>query len=134
MPALATDARFGSNALRVEHRAALDAIIAPVLKSQPAEFWIAALRKADILCGPVNSFADIIADTDLAAILPLIETRLAGVPRMMGNPIRLDNEYFGARQPAPARGQHTREILAEFGFSAEEVAGFLRAGSAFAAA
>jgi crotonobetainyl-CoA:carnitine CoA-transferase CaiB-like acyl-CoA transferase len=133
LPALAADARFSSNALRVEHRAALDAIIAPILKTKPAEFWIAALRKADILCGPVNSFADIIADTDLAAGLPLIDAKLAGVPKLMGNPIRNNGEYFTVERPAPARGQHTREILAEFGFNAEEVAGFLRTGSAFAA-
>jgi crotonobetainyl-CoA:carnitine CoA-transferase CaiB-like acyl-CoA transferase len=133
LPELAADPRFGSNALRVEHRAALDAIIAPVFKTKPAEFWIAALRKADILCGPVNSFADIIADADLAAGLPLIEAGLEGVPRMMGNPIRIDGAYFKAEQPAPARGQHTREVLGEFGFSTEEVADFLRAGSAFAA-
>ncbi len=134
LPALAGDARFVSNALRVEHRAALDAIIAPIFKTKPAEFWIGVLRAADILCGPVNTFADIIADADLAACLPLIDPQLDGVPRMMGNPIRIDGEYFGAARPAPARGQHTREVLAEFGFDTEEVEGFLRAGSAFAAA
>ena len=132
LPALADDARFKANALRVEHRAALDAIIAPIFNTKPAEFWITALRAADILCGPVNSFADIIADTDLAACLPLLDSHLEGVARMMGNPIRIDGEYFGAARPAPARGQHTREVLAEFGFNTAEVAGFLRSGSAFA--
>ena len=52
---------------------------------------------------------------------------------MMGNPIRIDGEYFGAARPAPARGQHTHEVLAEFGFTADEVADFLRTGGAFAA-
>jgi crotonobetainyl-CoA:carnitine CoA-transferase CaiB-like acyl-CoA transferase len=133
LPALPADARFATNALRVEHRAALDAIIAPLFKTQPAEFWIEKLRAADIICGPVNSFADIIADTDLAAGLPLIDPQLAGVSRVMGNPIRIDGAYFTAKLPPPARGQHTREVLAEFGFSADEIAGFVQTGSAFVA-
>ena len=132
LPALADDARFNSNALRVGNRAALDAIIAPLFKSKPAEHWITKLRAADILCGAVNTFADIIADTDLAACLPLIETKLDGVPRMMGNPIRFDGEYRSAEHPAPARGQHTRAVLAEFGFSTAEVESFLCSGGAFA--
>jgi crotonobetainyl-CoA:carnitine CoA-transferase CaiB-like acyl-CoA transferase len=133
LPALPADARFATNALRVEHRAALDDIIAPIFRAQPAEFWIEKLRAADIICGPVNTFADIIADSDLAAGLPLIDPKLAGVARVMGNPICIDGEYFTARLPPPARGQHTREVLAEFGFSADEIAGFVQSGSAFAA-
>jgi hypothetical protein len=132
LPALSTDALFATNALRVEHRRALDGIIAPLFKTKPSEFWIEKLRAADIICGPVNSFADIVADTDLAACLPLIDPRLEGVSRVMGNPIRVDGKYFTANLPAPARGQHTREVLAEIGFSSDEIAGFLRAGSAFA--
>jgi crotonobetainyl-CoA:carnitine CoA-transferase CaiB-like acyl-CoA transferase len=132
LPALAADARFNSNALRVGNRAALDAIIAPLFKSRPAEHWIGQLRAADILCGTVNTFADVIADEDLAACLPLIEANIDGVARMMGNPLRIDGDYFSAARPAPARGEHTREVLAELGFSADEVESFLRSGGAFA--
>lgn len=131
LPELADDARFNSNALRVGNRAALDAIIAPLFKSKPSEHWIAQLRAADILCGAVNTFADVMADTDLAACLPLIEAKLDGMTRMMGNPLRIDGAYFSAARPAPARGEHTRELLAEFGFSAEEVQGFLQSGAAY---
>lgn len=133
LPALADDARFNSNALRIGNRAALDAIIAPLFKAKPAEHWIAQLRAADILCGAVNTFADVMADADLAACLPLMEARLDGMARMMGNPLRIDGEYLGAARPAPARGEHTRELLAEFGFSAEEIQGFLQSGAAYSA-
>jgi formyl-CoA transferase len=73
------------------------------------------------------------ADDGLAAGLPLIEGGIDGVPRMMGNPLRINGEYFGDARPAPARGEHTREVLAEFGFSAGEIDGFLQSGSAYAA-
>ena len=133
MPALENDARFCTNALRIENRAQLEEILIPIFKSKREKVWIESLRAADILCGPVNTFADVIADADLAACLPLIDTHLQGMPRMMGNPIRMDGAYFTADRPAPARGQHTQEVLAEFGFTSPEVERFLRAGVAFAA-
>lgn len=132
LPELADDARFVNNGLRVANRAILDSLITPIFQAKPAAYWIAQLRAADILCGPINTFADVIADHDLAACLPLIDPKLEGVTRIMGNPIRIDGAYFTAAQPAPARGQHTREVLAEFGFNAAEIAAFLRSGGAHA--
>jgi len=130
---LADDERFRTNAGRVKHRAELDSIIVPLLKSQTSEYWIERLRAADILCGPINTIGDVLADPALAACLPLIDIGLPGASRALGAPIRYDGEFFGARQPSPAKGEHTREVLAEFGYTAEEIESFLRAGSAFTA-
>jgi len=134
LPHLREDERFRTNALRVKNRAALDRVIAPMLLAQPSEYWLERLRAADILCGPINTFADIVADAALASRLPLIDAQLAGIAPIMGAPIRFNGEYFTAEHPAPAKGQHTREILGEFGFSADEVDAFLRSGAAFSAA
>ena len=128
---LADDARFCTNAGRVKHRAELDSIIVPLLKSKTSEFWIERLRAADILCGPINTIADVLADPALAACLPLIDIGLPETSRALGAPMRYDGEFFGARQPSPAKGEHTREILAEFGYTTEEIEALLRAGSAF---
>lgn len=130
---LAADARFATNGQRLQHRAELDAIIVPLLAAQPADYWIAKLRAADILCGPINSVADVLADPALAACLPLIHTGLPGAARTLGAPIRYNGEFFTADQPPPAKGQHTREVLAEFGFTAEEIEALLKTGSAFTA-
>jgi crotonobetainyl-CoA:carnitine CoA-transferase CaiB-like acyl-CoA transferase len=130
---LAADARFATNGQRLQHRAALDALIVPLLAAQPADYWIAKLRAADILCGPINSVADVLADPALAACLPLIDTGLPSATRTLGAPIRYNGEFFTADLPPPAKGQHTREVLAEFGFTAEEIEALLSSGSAFAA-
>ena len=89
------------------------------------------LRAADILCGPINTFADVIADKDLSASLPLIDPLAPSVPQAVGVPIRLDGEYGSTYRPAPAKGQHTGEVLAEFGFSAAEIDGFLAEEAVF---
>lgn len=128
---LANDARFASNAARVAHRAELHAIITPLFESQPADYWLEKLRVADILCGPINTVADVLADPTLAACLPLIDTGLPNAAQALGTPIRYNGEFFSAERPAPAKGQHTREVLVEIGYTAEEIDGLLRDGSAF---
>lgn len=130
---LTEDARFATNALRVEHRAVLDEIIVPLFASQPADYWLERLRAADILCGPINTFADIASDPNLAQTLPLADAMAATVQQAVGVPIRRDGRYGATYRPAPAKGQHTREILAEFGFSTEECGQFLHSGAAFVA-
>lgn len=128
---LANDARFATNAARVAHRSELHAIITPLFESQLAEYWLDKLRAADILCGPINTVADVVADPALKACLPLIDIGLPNAAQALGTPIRYNGEFFSAERPAPAKGQHTREVLAEIGYTAEEIEGLLRDGSAF---
>jgi crotonobetainyl-CoA:carnitine CoA-transferase CaiB-like acyl-CoA transferase len=128
---LANDARFATNAARVAHRAELHTLIIPLFESQPAEFWLEKLRAADILCGPINTVADVLADPALKACLPLIDIGLPNAAQALGSPIRYNGEFFSAERPAPAKGQHTSEVLAEIGYSTEEIDVLLRAGSAF---
>lgn len=130
---LAEDPRFVTNALRVEHRDALDEVITPMLASRPAAEWLERLRAADILCGPINNFADVVADADLTQNLPLVDPMAVDVPMAVGAPIWLDGAYAATVRPAPAKGEHTREILAELGFTRAETEAFLRDGVAFIA-
>lgn len=131
LDSLEQDGRFASNAGRVGNRAALHALIVPLLKSQPAEYWLDRLRAADILCGPINTVADVLADPAMTACLPLLDTGVPEIARAMGAPMRYNGEFLSADRPPPAKGQHTREVLAEIGYTAAEIEDFLRAGSAF---
>lgn len=128
---LADDPRFVTNALRVENRTALNDIIVPMFASQPAAYWLERLRAADILCGPINDFADVAADTSLSAGLPLVNPMAPSVPLAMGVPIRLNGDYAETVRPAPAKGEHTREVLTEFDYGADEVDAFFRDGVVF---
>jgi crotonobetainyl-CoA:carnitine CoA-transferase CaiB-like acyl-CoA transferase len=73
----------------------------------------------------------VLADPALKACLPLLDIGLPNAAQALGSPIRYNGEFFKAECPAPAKGQHTREVLAEIGYSAAEIEGLLRDGSAF---
>ena len=129
--ALAGDERFATNAARVKNRDALDRIIVPQLRAGTSEYWLERLRAGDILCGPINTVADVLADPALAACLPLIDTGLEQPVRAMGSPLRIDGRFFGAGHPPPAKAEHTRDVLAEAGYDAAEIDALLAEGCAF---
>ena len=131
LEALAGDERFATNAARVKNRDALDRIIVPQLRAGTSEYWLERLRAADILCGPINTVADVLADPALAACLPLIDTGLEQPVRAMGSPLRIDGRFFGAGHPPPAKAEHTRDVLAEAGYDAAEIDALLAEGCAF---
>ncbi|MFN9123726.1 MAG: CaiB/BaiF CoA transferase family protein [bacterium] len=131
LDALAHDERFATNAARVKNRDALDRIIVPQLHAGTSEYWLERLRAADILCGPINTVTDVLADPALAACLPLIDTGLEQQARAMGSPLRIDGGFFDARRPPPAKAEHTREVLVESGYSAAEIEALLAEGCAF---
>ena len=129
--ALAGDERFATNAARVKNRDALDRIIVPQLRAGTSEYWLERLRAGDILCGPINTVADVLADPALAACLPLIDPGLPEPARAMGSPLRIDGRFFGAGHPPPAKAEHTRDVLAEAGYGAAEIDALLAEGCAF---
>ena len=109
----------------------LDEMIGPLFASQPTAYWLERLGAADILCGPINTFEDVAADPNLTSQLPLVDGMAPGVAQAIGVPIRRDGAYNSSYRRAPAKGQHTREILAEAGLSEAEIEGLLNSGAAF---
>lgn len=130
--AAAGDARFRSNSLRVQNREALHRLLEPIFASQPRAHWLATLAEADILCYPINSFEEVIADAALVEPMALWSLQAEGRDmRAAGNPIQIGGEFAPLRRPPPRKGEHSREILAELGYSAEEVKSLLAKGIAY---
>jgi len=63
-----------------------------------------------------------------------LEHPRAGRTRALGLPIKLSASPGKVARPAPLLGQHTREVLAEFGFSSQEIEALLVSGAAVASA
>ena len=115
LPALAEDARFATNPLRVQHRGALDALLVPRLAEQPVATWLERLDAAGVASGPILGVGEVLAHPQLAARGMRVEVAhpTLGVHRTLGVPVRLSETPGAVRTAPPLLGQHTRSTLCE---------------------
>jgi crotonobetainyl-CoA:carnitine CoA-transferase CaiB-like acyl-CoA transferase len=134
-PEWLADERFRTNSDRMRNLAPLTALMNDKLRARPVREWIRALDAEGVPCGPINSIADMAADPQTAAREMVVELGhpRAGATRALGLPIKLSATPGRVTRPAPLLGQHTREVLQEYGFSPAEVEDLLRSGAAVAA-
>jgi formyl-CoA transferase/CoA:oxalate CoA-transferase len=123
-PALASDPRFATRADRVARRTELGALLADVFRDRTVADWMARLEAHDVLCAPVNRYADLPHDPQVIASRMIVEQDhpRAGTIRTLDTPIRFGRTPGTLRTPAPALGEHTAAVLAESGLDAAEIA------------
>ena len=119
LPALASDQRFASNALRAENRTALTPPIAERLATQPSAHWVERLRDAGVPVTAVRDVADVARD-DQTEALGILQP--LGEHVTVGPPLALDGARPRYPSEPPRPGEHSAEILAEAGFSEAEIA------------
>ncbi|HVW42775.1 MAG TPA: CoA transferase [Amycolatopsis sp.] len=129
-PDLEHDPRVADNTARVRNRRELKEIIDNELSRRPAEEWLAILREADVPVAPVLEMEESLAyftennENIYAEDIP----SNAGPLRMLRAPFEIDGERPYHPVGAPALGEHTTEILAEEGYTAEEIEGLRSRG------
>ena len=126
----AEDARFRRNQDRVVNREALDTMIAAAFEGADAASWVALLQDAGIPCGRINTVSQALADPHAAArdMVHTMAHPAAGEVRSLGVPFRFSNTPASIRRPAPTLSQHTDEVLAGLGYTAEQVEALRRGG------
>jgi len=114
---------FGSETLRSENRDALNAILQERFITNTVEHWVTRLNAAGVPCGPVYAIDEMFADPHVEALdmrLPVKHARLGRLD-LLRSPVNLGRGERRA-QPTPERGEHTDEVLREFGVTAEQIA------------
>ncbi|MCS6932827.1 MAG: CoA transferase [Acetobacteraceae bacterium] len=123
-PEMAEDPRFATAAARSANRAALNAEIAAALRGRGAEEWVSALTEAGVPAGPINDIAQVFADPQVRhlGLAEEVESPVRGRIRLLAQPVRLSRSRSRLGAPPPEAGQHSEEVLAEAGYTAEEIA------------
>ena len=117
------DPRFATNGARVANRAALIPLIAERIAARTAAEWLEQLEATGIPAGPINRIGQALADPQAVhrqSVRTLGLGQLGEVPTV-GSPLRFDGQRADADLPPPALGEHTDEVLREFGVEAAEI-------------
>ncbi len=115
-PEWVADPRFMTNALRTENHAALQPLIAEVLKQRSTEVWLRFFEETGIPAGPIQDIAQLVAHPQIQArqMIATVVHPDIGEVQMPHSPIRLSETPPSVEQPAPELGEHTQEILMEW--------------------
>jgi len=122
-PELAEDPRFHDNAGRMANLDELMEILSAEFIKKPRDAWLGELEAAKIPAGPVLNVNEMHADPHTLARDMVVELDhpTAGAVKTIGLPVKFTETPGAVTGPAPLYAQHTREVLAEFGYSADEI-------------
>ena len=123
-PSLDTNAKRNVNRPRVIPR------IEAVTRRLTSAELVGRLENARVPYAPVNTPLDVLDDPHLNSGGKLLETRTADgkTVKLPALPVASDSFEMDVRADPPALGQHTRELLDELGYSADEVADLVASG------
>jgi crotonobetainyl-CoA:carnitine CoA-transferase CaiB-like acyl-CoA transferase len=101
------------------------------LKGKTSEEWLALLRAADIWCGPVYGYADLVEDEQIKHNGTFVEYDhpTEGFVKTPGFPIKFSKTPSEVERGAPITGQHTREVLQEAGYDEAAIVALEQSGA-----
>ena len=127
---LAGDPRFATNDVRMKNQDALREVLALRLRSASSETWLRRLEKAAVPAGPVSSMLEALQHPQTAAREMVVTVEQGGEPvETLGMPVKLSGTPVTLERGAPKLGEHTEEVLGEYGFDEAEIAQLLRSGA-----
>jgi crotonobetainyl-CoA:carnitine CoA-transferase CaiB-like acyl-CoA transferase len=128
------DERLNTAQKRVQNREVLEQLIEAELSRDTADHWCALFDEAGVPAGPVNNPGQALMHPQSRAVgmVAEMDDGAGGVRWGLGMPINLDDNVKPyAVSPAPRVGQHTRDIMTEFGYSAAEIDALKACGAVF---
>lgn len=129
-PELREDERFATLAARVRNHTVVFGELERATGTRTTAEWVAAFRQADIPAMPIQTLQQLPDDPQLKAsgLWHDAEHPTEGTLRFPGVPFTLSATPGGVQRLAPSLGEHTDEVLGEFGFERATVDALVTAG------
>ena len=130
-PELGTDARFATLGARTRHIDALYEIAEAEYARRPTAEWTEALQRLDIPVMVVHSLESLLDDPHLNEVgfFQWVEHPTQGRIRTMAHGTHWSATPPNVRRLAPRLGEHSTDLLAELGYSAQQIEALLAAGT-----
>ena len=121
LPGLHEDPRFAEHAAQVANKKALHDIFRSRFSTGTTAHWLGRLEEQDLLCAPVRTLTEALADEQTLINGMILETTNSiETVRVVGSPVHLEDAPVTIRIPPAELGQHTAEVLAEIGMTPVE--------------
>ncbi|KQR81512.1 carnitine dehydratase [Burkholderia sp. Leaf177] len=127
---LEADARFATNDDRVRNRDALHVALSRLFRNGTTAEWLARLAPRDILCAPVSSYSEVVNSAAYrdSGIDSTVDHPIAGRVRMPGFALGPSDRASTTDSAAPLAGQHSVDVLAQYGLSDDDIAALVNSG------
>jgi len=134
-PELAEDERFKENPGRMAHLAELCEALEKHMVTRTTDEWLAKFEAAGLPAGPVLDIVQMHRDPQALAREMVVDVEHArlGPVKTIGLPVKFSETPGGVVMGAPVYGQHTREVLCEYGYDADEIEALAACGAVAAA-
>jgi crotonobetainyl-CoA:carnitine CoA-transferase CaiB-like acyl-CoA transferase len=124
-PALIEDPRFRTLADRSRNRKVMNEELDKILVRRTSREWIEILNKAGVPSGPILNIKEVFENEQVRHLQMAqpVHHPERGDMLVQALPVVLSRTPGAVRMPAPIQGEHTDQLLAELGYTAEEMAG-----------
>ena len=121
---LAGDPRFASNVERIANYEALLPAVREIIRGKTSDQWLTELRAAGVPCGRINSVAEALGDPHVIerGMIVELEHPALGLVKSLATPVHLADTPLVYHRHPPRLGEHSDEVAAELGYSADDVA------------
>ncbi len=121
---------FATNALRLAHREELDKTLVSLFAQYTGKELENLMKEANVPGAFVMGIEAALHDRHLLSrdMVITVDDPVLGALKLVGNPIRLSENPADVSRPSPTLGQHTEDILADIGYSLEEINAFRQKG------
>jgi crotonobetainyl-CoA:carnitine CoA-transferase CaiB-like acyl-CoA transferase len=124
------DPRFRTNSDRMTHLPELARLMNEVLGTRTRAEWMEAFDAAGVPVGPVHSIGEALNHPQTLArgMVVDLEHPQAGPTKALGCPIHFSETQAAVTRPAPLLGEHTRELLRDYGYGDADIDRFVADG------